>query len=416
MQSQVEGKKKFSIKEIIRNEQVEIYFQPIISTYQDKMAGVEALVRGIDNQGNIISPLVLFEEARRESCVIELDRLCQQKAIETFSRNFGVESGIILFVNVDYSVIHQQSDIIYEYVKKCGLSTERIVLELNELESQDASSLETVKNFVRYYREKGFMISVDDIGSGFSNLDRVIVIEPDIIKIDREIISGINNDYFKQQIVEMIVKMAEKTGALIVAEGVENISDILTVLRFGTHFLQGFYISKPKPLDLENICEINQIIENISILQQEDLSEYLTDKCKVNLKLRRTFCDLQDQLSDYGVVQIEAGLEKILGDFPQIECAYLIDRDGVQITGTIFGPSHTMKKENSKTLFTPCESGDNATLKEYYYVLKTTNQDMYISDAYISLATGSKCITISGYFEKEEREHILCIDMKMKVW
>lgn len=414
MQSQVDEKKKFLIKEIIRKEQVQIYFQPIISTYQDKMAGVEALVRGIDDYGKIISPMILFEEAKREDCVIELDRLCQKKAIETFSENFGGESGIILFINVDYSVIHQQSDFIKEYVKKCGLLPERIVLELNELESQDDMSLEFVKNFVKYYRERGFMISVDDIGSGFSNLDRVIVIEPDIIKIDREIISGINKDYFKQQIVEMIVRMAEKTGALIVAEGVEDISDILTVLRFGTHFLQGFYISKPKPLNLNGLSEINQIIENISIMQQEDLSEYLVEKCSINLKLRKTFCELQDQLIEFGVARIEVGLEKVLEDYPQIECAYLIDSDGMQITGTIFGPSHNVNTENSKTLFIPCESGDNANLKEYYYVLKTTNQDIYISEAYISLATGSKCITISGYFEKDEREHILCIDMKMK--
>lgn len=401
----------FDIEEIIEKEQVQIFFQPIISTYQDKVAGVEALVRGIDQGGELISPLSLFAEARRADKVIELDRLCQKKAIETFSNNFGSDSGIILFVNVDFSVIHLQTGLIHEYAKKYHLPPQRIVLEINELENQDEAAIEIVKKFTNFYKEKGFMISIDDIGSGFSNLDRIIAIEPDIIKIDREIINGIHDDYFKQQIVEMIIKLAEKTGALVVAEGVEDLKDILTVLRYGAHFLQGFYISKPIPLYLESLKEINLIIEDITIRQQEDLGEYLSEKCKENSDLRMYFIEVHDHLKEYKIGQIELGLESILEDYPQIECAYLIDKDGMQVTGTIFGPKHTLDKANSKTLFAPYEAGDNANLKEYYYVLKTTNQDLYISDAYISLATGSKCITISGYFTREQREFILCIDM-----
>jgi len=398
------------INEIIENEQIITYFQPIVSTYQGKVAGVEALVRGIDENGQIISPIHLFEAAIGANLVIELDRLCQKKAIQTYSHKFSERADLILFMNVDNSVIHLHSekDSIYDYVLEYGLRPENIVLEINELQSEDMASMTAIKTFTNRYRDKGFMICIDDIGSGFSNLDRIIILKPDIIKIDRLLLNDIHNHYYKQQVVSMIIKLAEKTGALIVAEGVEVMPEILTVLQYGAHMLQGFYIAKPFEMDMNDMVELEDKIRIISEEQTAYLSSYLVDRCLANATLRDKFETIRALIYDVEPEIQEDTLYEILKDYPSIECAYIIDSNGYQNTDTIFNTNAILSK---KPIFNPYKKGDNAKLKEYYYVLKTTHQELFVSEEYLSLATGSKCITISGYCCEKNRKSILCLDI-----
>lgn len=122
--------RKINIRRIIEEESIKIVFQPIVSTYQGRVAGVEALVRGVDlEDGSNISPLHLFAEARIEGMVIALDRLCQRKAIEKFSYMFKNHEDLILFLNVDNSVIHldNNTEAIYEFSLESGVATKKIL-------------------------------------------------------------------------------------------------------------------------------------------------------------------------------------------------------------------------------------------------------------------------------------------------
>lgn len=398
-----------NIKSIIETESIKIFFQPIISTYQEKIAGIEALVRGIhpDNR-TLISPLALFEAAKEEGLVVELDHLCQKTAIRLFGERFSILSNLILFLNVDNSVIHLDSntDAIYEYTKQYGVNPRNIVLEINELHS---SSLETVIRFTKKYKDKGFMISIDDIGLGYSNLDRIILLKPDIIKLDRVLISNIHLHYYKQQVVDMMIRLSEKTGALIVAEGVEKIEEVLTVLQFGAHLLQGFYISKPIDLTISHIKHITPAITDIAQHQKSYLSSYLTNKCQVNINLRASFEIIKTKLENCCESDEENCLKKLLLDYTQVECAYLINDDGQQITDTIFNDYKDILYQ--KSLFSPYRRGDDATLRPYYYILKRVSQKLYVSDEFLSIATGNRCVTISGYCSINNQKIILCLDI-----
>jgi len=396
------------IQQIIEEEGIIIYFQPIISTYQDRVAGVEALVRGIDINGDLISPLDLFAMAREEDKVIQLDRLCQKKAIESFAKQTAQQENLILFLNVDNSVIHldTNTNAIYDYCHRWDVSPSNVVLEINELQTSDISAM---LKFVNKYREKGFMISIDDIGAGYSNLDRLILLKPDIIKIDRKLIQDIHQHYYKQQVVDMIIKLAEKIGALVVAEGVEQLEEILKVLKFGAQLLQGYYIARP--MDLENNClrEVEETIGSISEAQKKYLSTHLLSKCRFNLKLRERFDEFNERLKASDGPSSGQILKEILLDFPEVECAYIIDEEGIQVTDTVF--NEALSLIHRKSLFSPYKKGADAKLKAYYYVLKTTNQPRYVSEGYLSLATGHQCITISGDSLIGHKKVILCMDI-----
>lgn len=396
------------IKTLIEEERIKILFQPIGSTNQKGVSGVEALARGIDMEGQLIPPLVLFKMASEAGLVIELDRLCQRKAIQAFAKRPAIYEDLILFLNVDNSVIHldRNTHAINSFVVAAGLSPHKLVLEINELHTAD---MDAVQDFVSTYRELGFMISIDDIGSGYSNLDRIILLEPDIIKIDRELIRNVHRDYYKQQVVEMVIRLSEKTGAIVVAEGVEKIEEILKVLEFGAQLLQGFYIAKPLDMEDGTFDQAIDTIETIASAQKRYLSIQLTRKIELNKRLRSFFTKFNQEMATIGSGCLFSAMKGLLNDYPQVECAYMIDEEGHQMTDTAFNVSLT--QNHVKSLYTPFRQGDDATLKAYYYVLRTTNQPMYISDEYLSLASGHRCITISGWTMFNDNRGILCLDL-----
>lgn len=404
----------WSIEKIIEEENIVIYFQPIVSSYQERVTGLEALVRGIDDTGNIISPIALFEAANEAGIVISLDRLCQRKAIEAFREIIVSYPDMMLFLNIDISVVHLHTDeeAIYEYAVDNNIPSKQIILEINELQTDDPQGMSVILDFANKYREKGFAIAVDDIGAGFSNLDRVALLKPDIIKIDRGLIEEIDKHYYKQQTVDMLIKLGEKIGALIVAEGAETFEEIGMVMKFGAHFIQGFYISKPQKYYTEFIDSLDGKIREVISGHGENLNNHLVEKCNMNSQLRKQFSDIKCAIEAYDDERIEAFMSATLRGFKSIECAYIINKYGMQISDTVFNGNPIIR---NRALFSPYKKGDNAKLKAYYYVLQTTKQDMYISDEYLSLATGSRCVTISGYFQHKmgtaTKQCILCLDV-----
>lgn len=406
-QSQCEA--QIDIRRIINEESIVIYFQPIASIHQNKIAGYEALVRGIDPLTNsIISPLKLFEVARNHHLVNQLDTLCHKKALESFS-SINNHKDAILFLNIDHSTIfnEMETNYLYHLTQDLNINPENIVLEINE---QYCFDMDIVKSFVQQYKLLGFMISIDDVGSGFSNLDRIALLKPDIIKIDKSLISNIHKHFYKQQVVKMIIMLAENIGALVVSEGTELIEEIMTVFSYGSQFIQGYYFSKPYPPNELNNYNCEKVIHHIVIRQKELLSNALFKKRHYNLMIKNVFMEIKKELVGQSFESTESFLKKSIINYQNIECAYIVDLQGIQKTSTIF--NNQIDFIHRKKLFSPHKKGDDVTLKNYYYNLKTTNQDIWLSDEYLSLATGNKCMTISGYINIKEQSYILCLDIE----
>lgn len=103
-----------------------------------------------------------------------------------------------------------------------------------------------LKNILDYYRSKGFRVALDDVGSGYSNLNVIAELKPDIIKIDREIIRNVHEDKIKNAILEALVRIARECGIDVLAEGVETVEEF-EFLRDKVDFAQGYFFGKPAP-------------------------------------------------------------------------------------------------------------------------------------------------------------------------
>jgi len=400
-----------NISNIINNENILIYFQPIISVKKRSIIGFEALCRGLNSRTQkIISPDILFEFARHENINVDLDRLCRKKALESYRSTYSEKNNYILFLNIDTSIIDNGvvgSGYLLNQVNNLGVDSNNIVIEIVESKVQDIKSLD---NFINFYKERGFLTALDDIGSGYSNLDRVALVKPDILKVDKGIISNIDKLFYKQEIFKSLVNLSKKIGALVVAEGVEREEEAIVTLELGADMLQGFYFSEPR----DNTSDMTEKTEKNIFHIANKFNNYMTNKIKATKLMHKEYnavlSSIIYELSNVTFEYFDHMISKIIQKYTIIECIYIINEDGIQVTETFCNQIKIMK--NGK-IYGPAKKGTGHSLKDYYYYLISTGSKRFTTDPYVSLASGNLCITISSQFKDvNSNRFILCIDIR----
>lgn len=246
---------------IIKNQNLLVHFHPIIDTKTLKIYGYECLVRGISSSGELIPPLVLFDFAEKTDTLFYLDRTCREIAVKSASeRNLKDYKVFINFVPT--SIYDPQSCLqtTIQAAKIHNLDPSNLVFEV--VESQKVSDINHLSNIISYYRKHGFMVALDDMGTGYASIEMLINLKPDLVKIDRQIISNIHNDSVKQSVFKGIVKICEETEILKIAEGIEK-KEEFEYIRDYVDFAQGFLFSKPQE-EPPTEAEMAEIIQSLT--------------------------------------------------------------------------------------------------------------------------------------------------------
>lgn len=401
------------IEEIILKESIITVFQPILSIKKKSLVGLEALTRGFYNN-KIVTPDILFALASEAGLIVELDRLCRKKALETFSvHNTGLDEDAILFLNLDASIIDRGvvgSGILLASVKRLGLSPGSIALEINESVVKDVEALQT---FIDTHRQYGFIIAMDDIGAGHSNLNRVAIARPDIIKIDRSLVQYLDKEYYKQEVFKSLVSLARNTGSLVVAEGVERLEEAIVALDYGVDMLQGFHFSCPLEFPGLNFNSLYTSMENVASQFKKHALKQLALKNAKNRAYEAILKSVTEELKNFEPSDFDDSLRKVITRHRCLECIYILDQSGIQASDTIC--NQRVLASCARPTFRPAPCGTDHSLKDYYYLLADTGMKKYVTEPYISLASGNLCTTISTYFENQAgSKFIICMDTNSK--
>jgi EAL domain-containing protein (putative c-di-GMP-specific phosphodiesterase class I)/GGDEF domain-containing protein len=234
------SRKVADLKTTLREGAVYIEYHPIVVTATAEIYGYEALARG--SLRGLRSPEVLFSVADEANLIWELSRLCRRRAIEGIESN--LEPHQLLFLNIDP---HDFRDPTFRYldVDELGIEQpERIVLEITERTA--ITDYPAFQEYLRVFREQGFRFAVDDAGSGYAGLGSIANLSPDYIKLDISLISGIDTNFMKQNLVETMVSFADDHGIKVIAEGVEREEEYEAVKALGVHLTQGFLFHNPR--------------------------------------------------------------------------------------------------------------------------------------------------------------------------
>jgi len=217
-------------------------FQALYSVERGTAIGDEALLRLQPANGAAISPRQLFSTVDRET-LVELDWVCRALHL----RNHAVfDAGDRrLFLNVHPLALSADPDggrDFTELARFYGMSPERIVLELLETEGPADDQLAAA---VAAHRRYGFTIAMDHFGQGRSNLDRLAMLRPKMVKIDRAVLSRALGETEGRRRMPAMIQMVKAAGAEVVVKGVHNARDALASIEAGAAYLQGFHFGAP---------------------------------------------------------------------------------------------------------------------------------------------------------------------------
>lgn len=249
--------------EILKKKAIKPVFQPIVSLKNGEILGYEALSR-ITLEKTEITTDKLFDMAERLGQVWNLEKLCRTKALKAA---VDKPRKTKLFLNVDANVILDQEFVCgftRDFLGKYGLRSKDIVFELTERSFVDDKTV--FQRGVNHYKEQGYEIAIDDVGSGYSNLNRISCVEPQYIKIDMELIRNIHMSKTKKSMVRIMEHFCREMGCILIAEGIETKEELKTLIELGVPYGQGYFFQKPA----EEFVSIPKKIKNKIIEMQNN--------------------------------------------------------------------------------------------------------------------------------------------------
>lgn len=237
-----------AIRRGLEKDKFQVYYQPIFSTKEKRIVAAEALVRLNDDKLGFISPEVMVPLAEREGYILEIGKKVFTEVCRFFMEENLTALGIE-YIEVNLSVKqcmhHKLAENFLEIMKTYGLNSSQINFEITE-SSAMVSNAALISN-INYFEENGVSLSLDDYGTGYSNVSYLYQMPFQILKIDKSILWSSETNQKADFTLRSIFNMTNRLGLHVVVEGVETEAQIVKLLKLGCDYFQGYYFSKPIP-------------------------------------------------------------------------------------------------------------------------------------------------------------------------
>lgn len=227
-------------------------FQPIVDLSAGRVWGYEALVRGVNGEGAGTILGRVTDENR-----YKFDQAARVKAIEIAGRLLP-DDGSRLSINIMPNAVYEPKACIRTSLAaadRVRLDRARLMFEFTENERMP--DVKHVQRIVSEYKRIGFITALDDFGAGYAGLTLLAKFQPDLIKIDMELVRGIGSESAKQIIVAGIIAVAEALRITVLAEGIETELEARVLFEAGIPIQQGYYYAKPAIGSLPAVVHLN---------------------------------------------------------------------------------------------------------------------------------------------------------------
>lgn len=217
-------------------------YQPIVDLASGETVAHEALLRA-ELDGEELQPATLFSAAEAANRVHVLDRIGRETAIRGAASWLGDGS---LFVNFVPTSIYRPEVCLRtteRVVEESGLARDRLVFEV--VESHRVAEVDHLLTILEHYRRSGYRVALDDVGAGYSSLNLLAALRPDVVKIDIDLMQGLPGAS-AIAVVRGIVTMAHELGALVVGEGIETADQAEAAGELGVDLGQGWLFGRPQ--------------------------------------------------------------------------------------------------------------------------------------------------------------------------
>lgn len=236
------------LDEAMKEDRIEVFYQPIFSTRAKKFVSAEALVRMRDRDGNLVPPGAFIAVAEANGKILQLGEIVFEKVCRFFTKEQLEQYGLH-YIEVNLSVVQcgypGLADDYIGIMEKHQINPRYINLEITESASMAAKK--TLLENMRRLMEYGVCFSLDDFGTGQSNLNYIVDMPVDIVKFDREMSQAFFQDEKAKYVMNAAMQMIHGMKLKIVSEGIETEEQYLAMEELSIDYIQGYYFSKPLP-------------------------------------------------------------------------------------------------------------------------------------------------------------------------
>ncbi len=374
------------------------YFQPFIDTATGLIAGVEALGRLRLDDGRLVSVGPLFVDPKVSPAALR--RLDRQIRDDALARLHQAPKDWFLSLNISPRWVGRlrpnQPLPSLRQLQQHGVDPRRVVFEITEL----SGGYLRLPEVVARYRQAGARVAIDDFGAGYSQLDRVLTLQPDILKLDMRLFQQAARGGPSGEVVKALAQMAEKTGCWIIAEGVETEDEMDFALECGARFVQGFLFAKPA---LEFPAS-DAYLETFGKLRDRYVRRKLQERAGL-IQLRRQLAELISNLRPWAESGAMLSSLPAPEGFPRLLRIYQCDRHGTQISPNLEW-NGLFWKEDRRYL------GHNWSWRPYFYQLLAEGWEerrLTLSNTYRDATSNQYCMT-AGLFIEHNRLLLIDID------
>lgn len=251
LKEQKSPKDAYRLFELLIEKNLFVYnFQPIIDARTGEIYAYEALMRTTSEIG--MNPGEILKIAKDYNRLYDIEKATLNNVLSYMDSHFEKFVGKRVFINTIPGHFLNQED--YDHInERYGHILKYCVIEITEQNDISDEELNRTKNLGG--ENSGCQLAIDDYGAGYSNIVNLLRYKPQVLKIDRFLISDIHNDINKQMFVKSTIDFAQMNGIKTVAEGVETAEELQAVISYGVDLIQGFYTARPSPEPLYELSD-----------------------------------------------------------------------------------------------------------------------------------------------------------------
>ena len=386
-------------------------FQPIYSITHRRPVGYEALIRPFKNT-QIVSPGEVFTNAVHAGVSGDLDIICHTLHAFNFNEITENNSNNWLFLNIiPSSILHYSVGVMNfeEVLKRTGIHPHQIVIEILE---NDITNDPRIDESIDYFKQIGCKIAIDDFGAGHSNFERIWRLEPDMVKLDRSIITRTTYGKRLNFSLSKLVALLHETGSLVIAEGIETEEEAMLALGSDVDLVQGYYFAKPFLVDenlplKDNKCEY---LHNVFRKKVADEVEESNRKLMPYVRYLDSFVSvlkagvkIDNAIEANNDILISQGLKNL-------RRIYMIDENGYQVGSNIniLSASKDDRRKLSPLINT---SNSNWYYRPYFRNAINSPNTIHCTGPYLSVTDAAMCLTLSVAVVVDGKTIVVCCDI-----
>ncbi len=377
-------------------------FQFIFSLAHASPVGQEALLRSLGPHGAISASETLRMLAEQMS-ISEIEETCARLHLNNFATQ---KREGWLFLNLSPEVLPDRSSVLNRFggwLEETGVQGHQVVIEIVEKRARSEASL---AGAIEGFRDLGCLVAIDDFGAGESNFERIWRIGPDIVKLDRAMLTEACENPRVRQLLPGIVSLLHEAGCLVVFEGIETPEQALIALESDIDFVQGYLFSRPSE-EKHEAREVAETFADLGSRFRVDVAKRAKQDDSFFQFYRGAFQQCARSLESHAELHLAAdGFMNL----PGVQRVYLLDSDGRQVGENL---ERRAQGERGLSRFDPfirCQGADWFR-RPYFQRAIGRPSVLQISRPYLSVRDATRCVTLSIGFKMRSKLHVLCADL-----